>query len=392
MEHLFYLSSGLILGILFIRIMRIFNLPNITGYLIAGIIAGPFILNLMPTKMNAEFDVLITTALGFIAFSIGNEFKISHIKQIGLKVIFITLCESLFAVLLVDFMLIIFKTPPALAITLGAMAATTAPAATLLVVRQYKAKGPITDNLLPVVAMDDAVGLMAYSISVSIAGVIVSGEALDFVDTLLMPLFQIIISIGIGIIIGSLISFIFNFYKNDDIRLTICIASIILGLAIASKYQLSNLLLCMAIGATLVNLRREGIDMLKQVESWTAPLFMMFFVISGAELNLSILPQIGVIGVIYILCRIIGKYVGTFVGATITKSNRKVRKYLGFALIPQAGVAIGMSQLALKQLPEYGQLIQTVILSGTLVYELVGPIVAKLTLEKAGELSNNKQL
>ena len=371
--------------------MRLFNLPNITGYLIAGIIAGPFVLNFMPKEMNSQFDVLVTIALGFIAFSIGNEFKISHIKQIGAKVIFITICESLCAVLLVDIMLIIFKTPPALAITLGAMAATTAPAATLLVVRQFKSKGPVTDNLLPVVAMDDAIGLMVYSISVSIAGVIVSGHSLDVVDTLLIPLFQIIVSIGVGIIIGMIVSFSFNFYKADDIKLMICIASVILGLALSSKYNFSNLLLCMSIGATLVNLRKEGIDMLKHVETWTAPLFLMFFVISGAELNISLLPKIGTIGVIYIVCRVLGKYFGTYLGATITKSDKKVKKYLGIALMPQAGVAIGMSQLALQQLPEYGELIRTVILSGTLIYELIGPIAAKLALEKAGEISK-KQL
>ncbi len=388
MNIYFYVAIALFAGLAFTKVSNFLKVPNVTGYLLAGLFLGPNFFNVLDIETSRNLNILTTIALGLIAFSIGNEFKISHIKKIGTKAIVITIFESLCAVLLVDVVLILIGLDKAAAITLGAMAATTAPAATLLVVKQYNAKGVVTDNLLPVVAMDDAIGLIAYSVSVSIANVIVSGENMEITTALLVPIFKIIMSMGIGILLGFFISVLHKVFKDKPNRLIISLASVILSLYIAEKFDLSNLLICMSLSAAFVNISSESLDTISIVEKFTPPIFMLFFVISGAELDFKILQSVGIFGIIYIICRVLGKYIGTYVGASIVKADDKVKKYLGLALIPQAGVAIGMSQLALNQLPQYGKQIQTVILSSIFVYELIGPVCAKIALKKAGEIKN----
>ena len=376
----------MIAGLLLTRVVKLVKLPNVTGYLIAGLLIGPYCFRLIDSASLETLDVITTAALGFIAFSIGSEFKLSHIKAIGGKIIIITVCEALGAVILIDIVVSLLGFPVPMALCLGAIGAATAPAATLLVVRQYRAKGELTSTLLPVVAMDDAIGLMAYAISVSIAKMIQNHEAFNVMTTLVDPLLEIVFSLGAGAVLGGIVALSNRYFHSKANRLSICIAAVLLGVGLAQQFDLSALLLCMAIGATYVNLRDDAIHTLEQTDTWTPPLFMLFFVISGADLNVSVLPSLGVIGVVYIVTRVVGKYFGAFVGCTIAKTSHKIRKYLGMSLIPQAGVAIGIAQLVVKELPEYGASIQAVILCATLIYELIGPVITTYSLIRAGEI------
>ncbi len=386
MHTLLAIAIAMIAGLLFTRVAKLVKLPNVTGYLVAGLLIGPYCFRLISADTLEVLDIITVAALGFIAFSIGSEFKLSHIKAIGGKILIITACEAVGAVILVDLVVSLLGFPVPMALCLGAIAAATAPAATLLVVRQYRAKGELTSTLLPVVAMDDAIGLMAYAISVSIAKMIQNGEAFNLMSTLIAPLLEIILSLAVGGVIGLIVAISNRFFHSRANRLMICIAAVMLGVGIAQQFGLSHLLLCMAIGATYVNLRDDAIQTLEQAESWTPPLFMLFFVISGADLNVSVLPSLGLLGAVYIITRVVGKYFGAYIGCTISKTSPKIRKYLGLSLIPQAGVAIGIAQLVVKELPEYGASIQAVILCATLIYELIGPVITKYSLIKAGEI------
>lgn len=381
----------MIAGLLLTRVVKLVKLPNVTGYLIAGLLIGPYCFKLISADMLETLDLLTTAALGFIAFSIGSEFKLAHIKAIGGKIILITICEALGAVILVDVSVMAFGFPVPMALTMGAIAAATAPAATLLVVRQYRAKGELTSTLLPVVAMDDAIGLMAYAISVSVAKMIQNGDAFNVMTTVVDPLLEILLSLVAGGVLGAVVAISNRFFQSKANRLSIGIAAVLLGASLAQKFDLSPLLLCMAIGAVYVNLRDDAIQTLEHVDTWTPPLFMLFFVISGADLDVSMLPKLGLIGVLYIVSRVIGKYFGAYLGCTISKTSPKIRKYLGLSLVPQAGVAIGIAQLAVRELPQYGSSIQAVILCATLIYELIGPVLTKASLIKAGEIVVEKK-
>ena len=390
MDFYFYLAVALFLGLLFAKVVNFFKLPNVTGYLLAGLVAGPNFFNLLRSEITSQAAILTTIALGFIAFSIGNEFKISHIKKIGKRVIFITICESFGAIIFVSLGLMLAGFDKAASLTLSAMAASTAPAATLLVVKQYKAKGPVTDNLLPVVAMDDAVGLITYSICVAFAKILIDTNAVLTIGIIINPLIKIFTSLLVGIVIGYVVSILHYKFNDKTSRLVLSISAVLLGLYLSEKFSLSQLLMCMAIGASFVNFRNDGIETIKIVEEFTPPIFLLFFVISGAELNISLLPKVGMYGIIYIVLRVMGKYVGTYFGSSIVKADKNVKKYLGLALVPQAGVAIGLSQMALKELPQFGKELQAIILSATLVYELTGPIITKIALKKAKEIPDEK--
>ena len=392
MTILFSIAIAMIAGLLLTRLAKLVKLPNVTGYLVAGLLVGPYCFKLIPADALSALDLITVVALGFIAFSIGSEFKLSHIKAIGGSVIAITVCQAMGAVILVDLVLCLCGFDVPMSLTLGAIATATAPAATLMVVRQYKAKGELTSTLLPVVAMDDALGLMVYSISISIAQMIASGAAFSFLGTIVKPILEIVLSLVVGGVLGLIVAVSNRFFHSRSNRLCICIAAVVLGVAVAKAYGLSDLLLCMSIGAVYVNMRDDALRTLDRCDIWTPPLFMLFFVISGAELDVTALPSVGLIGIIYIVVRSMGKYFGAYLGAAAVKASPKIRKYLGVTLLPQAGVAIGMAQLALKQLPAYGARIQAVVLCATLVYELVGPVCTKLALIKAGEIEIEKKL
>ncbi|MBO5783770.1 MAG: cation:proton antiporter [Clostridia bacterium] len=391
MNILLSLAFAMIVGLLLTRVVKLVHLPNVTGYLIAGLLIGPYVLNVFPNQSLEVVGSISTVALGFIAFSIGNEFRFSHLKHIGKNAIIICFCQALLAALLVDVALILagFDTP--LCLVLGAIATATAPAATLMVVRQYKAKGPITNTLLPVVAIDDAIGLIVFAVSLAIAKSLSSGAAITVMNTAVEPLLEIVLSLVVGGVIGVLVSVVAKFFKSRANRLCICIAAVFLGVALAEQFHLSSLLLCMCIGAGFVNTNKNAEPILDGIDRWTPPLFMLFFVISGAELDLAVLPTVGVLGLLYLLVRSAGKYFGTFFGAMLVKSDKNIRNYLGAALLPQAGVAIGMAQIVMTQLPAYGQQVRAVVLTATLIYELVGPLITKIVLTKAGEIVPEKK-
>ena len=392
MDILLYLGIAMAAGLLFNRIVKKFNLPNVTGYLVAGLIIGPYVLNFLPELAVEQMSIITNVALGFIAFSIGGSFKISNLKALGAKILVITFFEACTASLFVTLAVAVFGFDIPMALALGAIAAATAPATTLLVAKQYNANGPVTRMLLPVVAMDDAICIVLFSVMTSIASVIATGAELSVFEMILDPVREIGLSLVVGAVVGFAVALCSKFFKSRANRISVIICSIFLCVALADKFELSSLLVCMMNSAIMVNFSKEADKMLDVCDRWTPPLFLLFFVISGAELNLSVLKQIGVIGVIYLVARTLGKYLGATAGSAIVKAEKNIIKYLGLTLIPQAGVAIAMSQLAITILPMYGEQIRAVILTATLVYELTGPLITKAALTSAGEIKKSEKI
>lgn len=394
-DVLLSLGTAIMIGLIFNRIVKLLGLPNVTGYLVAGVLIGPSIFQVIPEVWINPLTLLVNVALGFIAFSIGGEFRISKIKKIGKSVIVITFFQALVTTLLVDVGLLllvpVLNIEPAVAICLGAIATATAPAATLMVVHQYNAKGRVTDILMPVVALDDAIGLMVFSISLAVAKLTAAGSSVNVASMLIDPIVEIVLSLVVGAAIGVVLTFGLGFFHSRNNRLTSIICAVFLGTSIASLFHLSSLLLCMAIGAVMANFYNDSEKMVDLTEHWTPAVFLLFFIISGAELDLKIIPTVGLLGVCYLIFRSAGKYFGARLGASVVGETKEVRKYLGVALLPQAGVAIGMSQLVVKAftelgMPGIGVQMRAVVLCATLVYELVGPLLTKMVLTKAGEI------
>lgn len=382
------LSIAMAMGLLMSRFIKLIHLPDVTGYLIAGLLVGPYVLGVMTPELNNSLAIVSNVALGFIAYSIGSEFKISYLKEIGIKPIVITIFEGCVASLLVFLTLFLTGQDMPLCLALGAIAAATAPAATLMVVRQYKANGPVTKMLLPVVAMDDALGLMLYAIMMAVARTLVDGSALSVMTLLVEPLLQIIFSLGLGVALGFLLTLVIPFFHSRGKKLALSIMMVFCAVGLSEVLDLSSLLVCMMVGATMINLSHQSDSMLEQVDRFTPPLFLLFFVLSGANLNLSVLPTVGVVGVCYVLARAAGKVLGATIGAITQRCDKNIIRYLGFTLIPQAGVAIGMARMSMTALPEYADIINAVVLSGTLIYELCGPVITKIALTKAGEIKS----
>ncbi len=398
------IALAMVFGLVFNRVMKLFNLPSVTGYLAAGIIVGPYCIGLLSGGTLTGVSFITDIALGFIAFSIGGEFKLSNIKSLGSKILVITILQALGAVALVMGALFVVRAvapdlidTPAI-LLLSAIATATAPAATLMVVRQFKARGVVTDTLLPVVAFDDAIGLMVFAVCSGIAKVVAAGSELTVTSVLLMPLFEIFVSIAIGAALGFVLTLCSRLFRSRANRLCCMVTLTLAGVGICELNilggNLSSLLTCMMIGAVFVNTRKDAEMILEGTERWTPPLFMLFFVISGATLDLAVIPKVGVVGIVYIVFRSLGKYFGAFAGAAITKADKQVRNHLGITLLPQAGVAIGMAQIVANT-PEFaaiaGQVV-TVTLCATLVYELVGPLLTKMSLKAAGEITERGKL
>lgn len=385
MNVLGYLAIIIFSGMLFGRVVKMIKLPNVTGYLIAGLIIGPCCLKIVPKDLLVQFEIISEVALGFIAFSIGSEFKLSYLKKIGIAPIVIALFEALVAVILVFIGLVAIGCEVPFALALSAIAAATAPAATIMVVNQYKAKGPVTSTLLTVVAVDDAIALMAFGICVAIANMI-GGQGGNAAMMIVKPVIEIVGALVVGGILGVLILIPLKFFKKQGNRLAIIVGTVFLGVALAELWGLSSLLLCMALGSVFVNVSRESSEVMKIAEAVTPPIYLMFFVVSGAELDVTILASIGLVGVIYLVLRSLGKIGGAALGAKLMHSDENVVKYLGLALLPQAGVAIGLSLVATTVVPQYGATIRAVILCGTFIYEMIGPVMAKIALKKSGEI------
>lgn len=385
---LFYVSIILISGLLFGRIAKFIKLPNVTGYLLAGLILGPYILNILPSDVINNLYIIPDIALAFIAFSIGSEFKISYFKRVGFTPIVIAIMEAMVAVILVTSTLILTGHDIAFSIVLGAISAATAPAATIMVIKQYKARGPVTETLMSVVAMDDAVALIAFGFAVTIAKSLGNSASPSIIMSIFNPFIEIGLALLIGIVVGFLLKLPLKWFNSRDNKLIVVIGFVFLSTSLANYFNVSSLLTCMAMGGIFTNIYSDSNSIMQITDSITPPIFLMFFVISGAELDITIIPKLGLVGIIYILVRVIGKLLGSYLGGKIMNAPKNVQKFLGPTLIPQAGVAIGLTSVAESVVPEFASMIKAVILCATLIYEIVGPAITKITLQKAGEINN----
>jgi len=402
------LSIALLSGLLLSRVAKKVGLPAVTAYLVAGVLIGPYLLGQFGIGFDHEanspekYKILCDLALGFIAFAIGNEFRLEQLKKIGKKATIVGIFQALVTTVVVDAGLIGLSfilpegcLPLPAAIILGAVATATAPAATLMVVRQYKAKGPVTDILLPVVALDDAVGLIIFAISFGVAGAINTGTV-DVISMILNPLIEVVLSLVLGTVMGYLFSFTERFFFSRSKRMAVSVTFVMLTVAISSlKFEIghvhigfSSLLACMMLGTIFCNICDFSEELMERADRWTAPLLILFFVISGAELNLGVFSNwvFVVIGVAYIALRCIGKYFGASWSAKASGCDENIVKYLGITLFPQAGVALGMASQALTFGGDIGVLAQSITLFAVLVYELVGPALTKIALTKAGDI------
>lgn len=409
MNTLLSVSIALLGGLLMTRAFKPLKLPSVTAYLIAGVLIGPYCLGQLgvgglgfATMADVEHLGLISeVALGFIAFSIGNEFRVDELKVIGKKAFVIGVFQALVATLFVDIALVGLhylmpgKISIAQVITLGAIATATAPAATLMVVRQYKAKGPLTDLLLPIVALDDAVGLIVFAVSFGIAKTLGTG-VIDTVSIIVNPLVEIIASLVLGAVMGWLLTQLEKLFNSNTNRLNMTIAFVFLTVSLSMidfhigpvHVSFSSLLVCMMLGTVFCNICPLSHDLMERADKWTSPLFALFFVISGAELELGVFADMAVviIGVVYIIFRCLGKYFGTYASAKATQCEPNICKYLGITLFPQAGVALGMCAIASAEFGEPGTLIRNITLFAVLVYEILGPTLTRWALTKAGDI------
>ncbi|MBQ3493537.1 MAG: cation:proton antiporter [Clostridia bacterium] len=409
MEILLSLSIALFAGLMLSRLAKLLQLPAVTAYLVAGVLIGPFCLGAFKvdglgfTSMENldSLSLISDVALGFIAFSIGNEFRLSQLKSIGKQATIIGIFQAVFTTILVDvalvglYFIIPDKFPLEAAIVLGAIASATAPAATLMVVRQYKAKGPVTDTLLPVVALDDAVGLVLFSVSFGVAKALIAGQV-SMISIIVEPIIEVVLSLGLGALMGYLFTFFERFFHSRSKRLSMSVAFVFLTVGLSMlKFNIggihiafSSLLSCMMLGTIFCNICDFSEELMDRLDRWTAPIFILFFVLSGAELELSVLADIVIvlIGVVYIVFRSLGKYFGASLSARISKAPANVIKYLGITLLPQAGVALGMAIKAEEALGASGLLVANITLFSVLIYELIGPFLTKIALVKAGEV------
>ena len=404
------LFAGLMMTRLF-KVMRL-NLPDVTAFLLAGVLVGPFALGSLGISgigfasmdQISEVSFLSTVALGFIAFDIGNEFRLGQLKHTGKPATIIGIVQAVTATLLVDAALIALHfvlgpdvLPLPVAITLGAIASATAPAATLMVVRQYKAKGPLTDLLLPIVALDDAVGLVLFAISFGVAQA-VDGGSVNLVSIIVNPVIEIVCSLLLGAAMGGILTLLEKLFYSNKNRLSMTITFVVTTIALSTieiplgggvKIGFSSLLVCMMLGTMFCNLSEYSADIMQRSEQWTAPLYTVFFVLSGAQLELSVFknPVVILMGVVFIVVRCIGKYLGSYIPSLALKLDPNVRRHLGITLFPQAGVALGMVVSAQALGEAHGSIIRNIILFAVLIYELFGPLLTKQSLQKAGEIA-----
>jgi len=415
MQILMSLAVALFAGLLMSRVVKLLHLPAVTGYLIAGILVGPYCLGSLGINglgfaapggdgVNISvdtFELISQVALGFIAFEIGNEFRWQDLKKIGKQVVIISLTESLGAVMLVDLSLVVmhFITPDVIslpfAITMGAIAAATAPAATLMVVNQYHASGKVTELLLPIVALDDAIGLIVFAISSGAAKGLQSGSV-SFVAVAVEPVVEIIMSLLLGAAFGAVMTLIERFFhsRNNTMDVSICVVLFAVAVSLVKiniggiEFGFSTLLVCMMLGTVFCNLSKKYEGVMDRSTRWANPVLILFFVLSGADLDVSVFSSIAIIGMgaVYLVMRSAGKYFGATLGAKLTHSAPEAVKYLGVTLLPQAGVALGMSLTAASSLGADGAMIRNIVLFGVFIYEMVGPVLSKWALTRSGDI------
>lgn len=387
MDLLLKISIVLFVGVIGGRLAKYLKLPNVTGYLVAGLFIGASFLGTITEQDMASFSIVNEVALATIAFSIGSEFVLKDMLKVGSSILIITIAEAIGAVILVFIVTYYgFNQSFAFSIVIASMSAATAPAATMMVIRQYKAHGPLTRTILPVVAIDDAVGIMLFGLAMSLAKISIDSTSHSFLQMISAPIIEILGSLLLGFLLGVILTFVANRARSKEELLSIVLASIAASTGLANLLNLSPLLTCMMLGATLVNLMHNSNRVFTLITDFTPPIYLLFFTLAGASLDLGILAQVGALGVGYVIARATGKILGAFLGAKAVNADDAVVKYLGLSLLPQGGVSIGLSIIVKQELPQFAAAITTVILFSVLVYEILGPILAKIAIEKAGEV------
>lgn len=388
MNLLLKISIVLLVGVIGGRVAKIFNLPNVSGYLVAGLLLGPSFLKLVSGQDIESFSVISELALAIIAFSIGNEFVVKDMLKLGKSIVIITLVEVIGAVLIVfAVMFYFFNQPFAFSIVIASMSAATAPAATLLVIKQFKAYGPLTKTILPVVALDDVFGIIMFGVAMSLAVISTNGQKFSLLKMIIGPTVEIGGSILLGLALGIVLVILVKRSKGRDELQAITLVAIGIATGVSNVLGLSPLLTNILMGATLVNMLQKSKRVFDSVNDFVTPVYVLFFTLAGAGLDLSVLLQVGALGVGYVIARASGKILGAWVGAKAVKADPAVTKNLGYALLPQGGISIGLLVLVRSQLPAYYTTISTIIMFSVLIYEVSGPIFAKLAIQKAGEIN-----
>ena len=388
MSLLLKISIILLVGVFGGKLARILKLPNVSGYLIAGLFLGPSFVKLISAQDIEAYTVINELALAMIAFSIGNEFVVKDMLKLGKSIVIITLAEVVGAVFIVfSVMYYVFNQPFAFSIVIASMSAATAPAATLLVIKQYKAYGPLTKTILPVVALDDVFGIIAFGIAMSLATITNGHGNLSIFKMIINPLIEIGGSIVLGLILGVFLVLVAKKSKGRDELQLVTLVAIGIAAGLSTHLGLSPLLTCIMMGTTLVNLKQNSKRVFDSLNGFVSPVYVLFFTLAGASLDLSILLSVGIIGVSYVIARAAGKLVGAWAGAKSVKADPMVTKNLGYALFPQGGISIGLLVIVRQQLPDYATAISTIIMFSVLIYEVTGPIFAKLAIQKAGEIN-----
>jgi Kef-type K+ transport system membrane component KefB len=380
MDTLLKLGILLIVGVIGGRIARAFKMPNVSGYLIAGLLFGPSLFGVVNAADVSNYTIISEIALAVIAFSIGSQFVVKDMIKLGKKILIITAAQVTGAITLVfSVMYFVFKQPFGFSIVIASMSAATAPAATLLVVRQFRADGPLVRTMLPVVA--------AFGIALPLAKLSISAVPVSMWSMVLDPLYEIGGSLALGALLGLILSFIAKRAQNRDEMKVVAIAAIAVAIGLSKLLGLSSLLTNIMMGTVLVNLYRNANRIFGSVDEFVTPFYVLFFTIAGASLEIGVLAQVGLMGVCYIFARGFGKYIGASLSARATKAEKAVQKYLGLTLLPQGGISIGLSVIVVQELPLYAQAITTIIMFSILVYETTGPIFAKIAISKAGEIN-----
>lgn len=380
------LAVMLFSGFLMTRLTKLAHLPNVTGYILAGVLIGPCVLNLIPETVQNGMDFVTDVALAFIAFGVGKYFKLGRLRKNGRSVLILTVFESLIAALLVFLVMVfVFRLPIPFSLLLGAIGSATAPASTIMTIRQYKAKGQFVDILLQIVALDDAVALLAFSVCAAIAQAMEGGSGIS-PKAVLLPILWNLLALAAGALAGFLLHKLIGENRSSQHRLVLVTALLLSITGFCTALDISPLLACMVMGAVYINVSGNK-KVFKQVNGFTPPIQLLFFVLSGMRMDLTALKAAGLIGVVYFLVRIIGKYAGAWLGAVLGKASVPIRRYLGLALIPQAGVSIGLALLGQRILPaESGALLSTIILSSGVLYEMIGPACAKAAIFLSGSV------
>lgn len=387
MDLLLKLGIIILVGVLGGRLANLVKLPKVSGYIVVGLIIGPSFINLIKSSDIDSLSIINELALAAIAFVIGNEFLLKDMKKVGKDVLLIAVAEVVgaFVVVFVT-MYFIFNQALDFSVIIASMSAATAPAGIVMVIRELRANGPLTKTILPIVAIDDALGIMVFGVSLSVVKILTGGGSYSMIQVVGSPLLEIVGSLVLGLVIGVIMTYVIKRPKNKEELLSITIGFILLGAGAANFFNVSSLLTCMVLGGTLVNLKQNSKRVFNVIHEFTPPINILFFTVAGISLDIRALSAVGLIGIAYIFARAGGKILGATLGAKFVKADETIVKYLGMSLLTQGGISIGLSMIVRKELPHLSNSVITIILFSVLIYEIMGPILAKVAITKAGEV------